>query len=292
MIVVEADDFDQTMNPGAAYYAELVYVTPDEYTWCQSHPGECNMYNNASYLQFSVAGTTNFSFTQVGSPMRMTPAFTAWPGATVQTIEPEAGIDGRAFIAYKVTGPVSGVYHYEYAIFNQNLDRGIQSFSVPMKLLPGGNGAGIDAAQNVGFHAPPQHPGFPNDGTQGDAGFSSTPWVSHITGFSIIWSCETFAENQNANAIRWGTLYHFRFDSTAPPQAAEATIGFFKTGSPITVVIQGPMPTGGPSPTPPFTPTPPPSPTPTATPTATPCVGSIFFEEDFDEAIGVASRVG
>ena len=35
------------------------------------------------------------------------------------------------FIAYKVTGPVAGVWHYEYAIYNQNLDRGIQSFSVP-----------------------------------------------------------------------------------------------------------------------------------------------------------------
>ncbi len=69
-------------------------------------------------------------------------------------------------------------------------------------------------------------------------------------------------------------------------------MGFFKTGSPITVAIQGPMPTGGPSPTPPFTPTPPPSPTPTATPTATPCVGSIFFEEDFDEVIPPALPPG
>ena len=56
------------------------------------------------------------------------------------------------------------------------------------------------------------------------------------------WSTETFAQNQNANAIRWGTMYNFRFDSNRPPQAASATIGFFKTGAPITVAIQAPAP--------------------------------------------------
>ena len=59
-------------------------------------------------------------------------AITAWTGATIKTIEPVPGTDGRAFIAYKVTGPVAGVWHYEYAVYNQNLDRAIQSFSVPL----------------------------------------------------------------------------------------------------------------------------------------------------------------
>ena len=51
---------------------------------------------------------------------------------------------------------------------------------------------------------------------------------------------ETLAQNPNANAIRWGTMYNFRFESDRPPQVANATIGFFKTGLPITVAIQGP----------------------------------------------------
>ena len=162
-MVVESADLNPTVNPGATYYAELVYVTPDEYAWCQTHPGECNMSNNASYLQYGVSGTTNFTFSQVGSPVRFVPAISVWPGATIKTIEPEPGVDGRAFLAYKVTGPVAGLYHYEYAIYNLNLDRGIQSFSVPRLLLPGA-GEGIGPEQNVGFHGPPQHPGFPNDG--------------------------------------------------------------------------------------------------------------------------------
>ena len=144
------------MNPGATYYAEIQYISPDEYAWCQTHPGQCNMYNNASYRQFNVSGTTSFSFSPAASVVRMAAAINAWPGATIHPIEPEPGIDGRAFIAYKVTNPSVGVWHYEYAIYNENLDRAIQSFSIP--------GCGITVS-NLGFHAPPNHPGFPNDGT-------------------------------------------------------------------------------------------------------------------------------
>ena len=86
------------------------------------------------------------------------------------------------------------------------------------------------------------HPGLANDGTAGDAGFSNAAWTPNQTASALSWSSETFAQNQNANAIRWGTLYNFRFDSNRPPQAANATIGFFKTGAPITVAIQGPTP--------------------------------------------------
>src|SRR4029079_13594853 len=106
-------------------------------------------------------------------------------------IEPAPGTDGRGFIAYKVTGPVAGIWHYEYAITNQNLDRAIQSFSVPL-------GCGI-AVSNLGFHAPLNHPGIANDGTQGSAGFSNAPWTSSQTSDALSWTSETFAQNQNAN---------------------------------------------------------------------------------------------
>ena len=233
-LLVEMDDLNTTMNPGATYYAEAQYVTPHEYVWCQAHAGQCNMYNNASYRRFNVSGTTSFSFSTVGSTVRMTAAITVWPGATINTIEPEPGVDGRAFLAYKVTNPSAGVWHYEYAINNQNLDRGIQSFSVPL-------GCGMTVS-NIGFHAPPNHPGIANDGTVGSAGYSNAAWAPSQTTTALSWSSETFGANANANALRWGTLYNFRFDSNRPPQAANATIAFFKNGSPITVAIQAPTP--------------------------------------------------
>jgi hypothetical protein len=232
--LVPATDLNTTMNPGATYYAEAQYVTPHEYAWCQAHAGQCNMYNNASYRQFSVNGTTSFTFSMIGATVRTIPAINAWTGATINTIEPEPGVDGRAFVAYKVTNPSAGVWHYEYAVNNQNLDRSIQSFSVPL-------GCGM-AVSNIGFHAPVNHPGIANDGTLNSAGYSNTAWTPNQTATSLSWSSETFAQNQNANAIRWGTLYNFRFDSNRPPQAANATIGFFKNGTPMTVAIQAPTP--------------------------------------------------
>jgi len=230
-VTVAMSGLDTTQNPGATYFAEGQYVTPHEYAWCQANPGQCNMYNNVSYRQFSVSGTTHFTFSPVGSTVQKNPAIFAWTGATINKIEPDAGNDGIAFVGYRVTNPSTGIWHYEYAIYNENLDRAIQSFAVP-------TGRRI---RNIGFHAPPQEPGWANDGTVGNTGYSSTPWTSVVTGGSLTWSCETLAQNPNANAIRWGTLYNFRFDSNRPPQAEFAVIGFFKTGVPITVPIQAPQ---------------------------------------------------
>ena len=263
-ILVNKTDLNTTMNAGATYYAEVAYDSPHEYAWCQAHPGQCNMYNNASYRRYNVSGTTSFTFSAAGTPVRMTPATGAWTGAISATIEPEPGVDGRAFVVYKVTGPVAGLWHYEYAIHNQNLDRSIQSFSVPL-------GSGITLS-NIEFHAPPNHPGFPNDGTVGNTGFSNAAWTPSQTASEMSWSTETLAQNPNANAIRYGTMYNFRFDSNRPPTAVNATVGFFKTGTPITVGIQGPSPDGGgatPTPTPSATATIAPSPTATATATVT-----------------------
>jgi len=246
-LLVESNDLNTALNPGATYYAEVQYLGPQEYAWCQTHPGECNMFNNVSYRRFNVSGTTSFTFTPAAATVHMSPALNAWAGATINSIEPEPGVDGRGFVAYKVTNPSAGVWHYEYAVYNMNLDRAIQFFTVPL-------GCGITVS-NVGFHAPPNHPGFPHDGTFGDAGFSNAPWTPTQTASALSWSSQTFAQNQNANAIRWGTLYNFRFDADQPPQATNAMIGFFKTGSPVLVAIQGPTCNAPPPPTPtPFPP--------------------------------------
>jgi len=235
-ILTEIADLNTSLNPGASYYAEGQYITPHEYVWCQANPGQCNMNNNVSYRRYNVTGTGSpFSFSAGGSTtQRMKAAVIAWTGSTQVTIQPDPANDGIGIVAYKVTNPSPGVWHYEYAVYNQNLDRGIQSFSVPV-------GTGVTLS-NIGFHAPPQHPGWANDGTVGNAGYSSAPWnQTEAAGFST-WNSDTFATNPNANAIRWGTLYNFRFDSNRPPQTMNATIGFFKTGAPINVQVQGPSP--------------------------------------------------
>ena len=261
-IRVNVADLNTTLNAGATYFAEAQYLDPLEYTWCQTHPGQCNMYNNASYHQFLVNGTTNFTFSPLGQTVRMEPAIKAWTGATVNQLEPDQGNDGVWFMGYKVTNPTNGVYHYEYALYNQNLDRSIQSFSVPL-------GAGANLS-NIGFHAPPQEPGWANDGTFNNQGYSSMPWTVTQNATSITWNTETFGQNQNANAIRFGTLYNFRFDADQPPQTTDATVGFFKTGPPMMVAIQAPGGGGTPTPTPTATATPTGTPRPTPSPRSRP----------------------
>lgn len=232
-ILTEISDLNTSLNAGATYYAEGQYVTPHEYVWCQANPGQCNMNNNVSYRRYSVSGTGSpFAFAAVGSTQRAKAAIVAWTGATLVQIQPDAANDGIGTVGYKVTNPSPGVWHYEYAVYNQNLDRAIQSFSVPV-------GAGVTVS-NIGFHAPPQHPGWTGDGTLNNAGYSSAAWAQTLGSGAMLWNSETFAQNQNANAIRWGTLYNFRFDSNRPPATMNATVGFFKTGAPITVQIQGP----------------------------------------------------
>lgn len=235
-ILVEVNDLNTSLNAGATYYAEAQYITPHEYVWCQANPGQCNMNNNVSYRRYNVTGTASpFSFPTGGfTTQRMKAAVTAWTGATLNTITPDPGNDGIGIVAYKVTNTSPGVWHYEYAIYNQNIDRAIQSFGVPV-------GAGATLS-NIGFHAPPQHPGWSGDGTLGNMGYSSAPWTQTQNAGTMTWSSETFTQNQNANAIRWGTMYNFRFDSDRPPQTTNATIGFFKTGAPITVAVQAPSP--------------------------------------------------
>ena len=101
------NDLNTTLNPGATYFAEAQYVTPHEYAWCQTHPGQCNQYNNASYRQFSVTGTNSpFSFSAVGSTVQMQPAIEAWAGATINQIEPDPGNDGIGLLGCKVTNPL------------------------------------------------------------------------------------------------------------------------------------------------------------------------------------------
>ncbi len=231
-VLVKVNDLNTTLNAGATYYAEGQYVTPHEYAHCQANPGQCNMNNNVSYRRYNVTGTTSFTFASVGATQRQKTALSAWTGATIVDIEPAKGLDGIGQVGYKIANPSPGVWHYEYAIYNQNMDRGVQSFSVPV-----GSGASLS---NVGFHAPPQHPAWTNDGTFNSLGYSSTPWGQSQANGAMTWNSETFAQNQNANAIRWGTMYNFRFDSTVSPTLVNTTVGFFKTGAPIVVQIQGP----------------------------------------------------
>lgn len=210
-------DLDPALNSGAVYFVEGQYVTPDD-------AAAGNKNNNASHRRVNVNGSgTNYdlSFTSGFSTVRTEPAIMAW-----QTAEPDVQVqivdipsDGRVYVAMKAI-PLGGTQRrFEFAVFNLSSDRGISSFSVA---LPGGATAG-----NLYFHDVNYHSGELQNGTD---------WTSSATAGSVSWTCtQTFAQNVNANAIRWSTMYNFAFETDVVPGAI--TLGIFKPGSPSTMAV-------------------------------------------------------
>lgn len=106
-----------------------------------------------------------------------------------------------------------------------NSDRAGGSFFVP---IPSGV-----IVLSSGFHDIDYHSG---DGL-GGVNYDGTDWAVTQPAGSLTWSTDSFAANPNANALRWDTLYNFRFVANAPPEAfpGAVTLGLFKPGTPAAI---------------------------------------------------------
>lgn len=205
---------------GAQYFVEGQYVTNDDATWG-------NQMNNASYRRVSV-NQSSFSVSVLGSTQREKAAINAWrehglgantPDPAVRIVNADVSGDGRFHVGYKVSRVDEDTWHYEYAIQNLNSHRSAGSVTIPLQ--------DVTDITNVQFHDVAYHSGEPYD---------NTDWSSTVTGSSVSWkSPATFDQNPNSNALRWGTLYNFRFDADVPPRTGELTIGLFRPGAPANV---------------------------------------------------------
>ena len=210
---------DTDINAGGQNFAEVHYITHDEPL--------ANRYNNASWREVNLSLTSiSGVFSGQASVHFLEPAIMAWqdvdPGVVIVPFEDTA--QGRFHLGYRVTDNGDGTWHYEYALHNMNSDRGANSFSVPIP-------AGV-VVTNMGFHDVDYHSGEP---------YLWGAWPVTIGGAQIEWSTLSEKENANANALRWGTLYNFRFDADQPPTPANIVIGHFKNGGQMTVLAQGPL---------------------------------------------------
>lgn len=221
-------DCDPATYPGALYFVSSMYVQPQD-------AANGNDNNNESYRRVTLSGST---MALTGTTQRTSPAIFAWrdhgggagiPDANVSLVSIDVPGDGRFWVASKATSLGGGQWHYEFAIQNLNSDRSGQAFSVP---LPAGA-----VVTNVGFRDVDYHSGEP---------YSLTDWTSSVTGSAVSWATQTFAQNANANALRWDTIYTFRFDCNIPPAGVPGTISLFKSGSPASVsgTVNGPSPDG------------------------------------------------
>jgi hypothetical protein len=209
-------------NPGARYFIEGHYIASDDASAGNGH-------NNVSHMEVRVTQDASGNFviaTANPSPrptVRETPAIRAWPYAEF-TVHDASSEDGQIIVAHKTVRLSRTKYRYEYAVYNMNSERGVQSFSIPVGNAP---------VANVGFSAVLSH---------GEA-WENDPWQSSVANGRVTWSTKPFQQSENANAIRWGTTYNFWFEADAAPTRADAELARFKPGSSpagISVDVQAP----------------------------------------------------
>jgi len=234
-IQVAESALDPALNAGSLYFAEGHYVAADD-----AAAGNAN--NNASYRQFNVGSYLNGSWTLniFGATFQQKHAIHAWrdhglgagvpdPDVIIQNIDVPG--DGRFIVAYKVSDNGNGTWHYEFAVLNQNVERAGRSWHIPVP-----EGVNItNQGQTIINH----HSGEP---------YSTAPWTMSAPSGGLLWNTQTFDANANANALRWSTMFNFRFDADQPPVAGFATLGLFKPGVSGDLSIAVPVPAAPPPP--------------------------------------------
>jgi hypothetical protein len=204
-------DLDPVLHPTALFFYEGHTVAADD-------AAAGNGLNNLSYRQVLVSAPT-FNMVHTGPTVAGQPALHAWKALDPEVrLEPaDVAQDGRFWVASRATDAGGGLWHYEYAIHNLSSHRSAASVTVP---LP----AGVEVS-NVGFHDVDYHSGEAYDGTD---------WSTSV-GSSVVWETSAFDVDPSANALRWGTVYNFRFDAAAPPGGGALTIGLYRPGNPDSV---------------------------------------------------------
>jgi len=217
---VHDDDLDPALHPGARYFLEGQYVAADDATAGNHH-------NNASYREVLVlpAGDS-FNLIVVGATRVGDPAILAWPEADPEVVTTVVDVpgDGRFHVASRAADLGDGRWRYEYAVHNLDSDRAAMSVRVPVPF-----GAIVTGA---GFHDVDYHSGEPYDGTDWQVAVGSGADEN-----AIVWATESFDVNPDANALRWGTLYNFRFVADAPPTVGALKLGLFEPGTPAVVSV-------------------------------------------------------
>ena len=221
---VRIADLDPGLHPDALYFIEGQNVSQDDAT------GGGVRHNNPSWRQVLVVSPT-LDLQTTGATVRELPAIHAWAAHDPEVVLEAVDVpgDGRFFVASRATPLGGGTWHYEYAIHNLDSHRSAMSVGVP---IPHGVTVG-----GIGFHDVDYHSGEPFDGTDWGATVDSASIPN-----AVRWATQSVAEDPDANALRWGTLYNFRFDADVPPSAGEIVLGLFRTGTPGEVAASAVVP--------------------------------------------------
>jgi hypothetical protein len=234
-IKAKLNELEASNTTTIRYFVDAQYIAADD-------AAAGNDDNNTSYreVSMSVTGTppnvTNSSIAlTAATTVREQVALYAWkaidPAVTITVMDiPGASLGTeRVYVGSKATQINATTWHYEYAVYNQNSDRSIGSFSVPVA-------AGVTVT-NAGFRDVDYNDG---DGI-GNVNISGEDWRFTRSTNAATWNTDAFASNANGNAIRWGTMYNFRFDANvAPGPNSNVTLGLWKTAGSANGLAQVP----------------------------------------------------
>lgn len=165
---------------GASYYSQAQLVIKGEPV--------ANRGNNLCARPITITGNGSGWSTGPLGVSSFGSVLTLWQGATTD-VGGNGNDDGCFLVAAKVTGPVAGVWHYEYAVHNLDNSRGGAVIRIP-----------VDAAATV-----------TNAGFRDIDGNALNDWTFARSATEI-----TFAAAAN-NAIEWNTFYNCWFDCSVAP---------------------------------------------------------------------------
>ena len=165
--------------PDSDFYYQGYYVVRGE--------PEANRENNLRSRDLHVAFDGEWVLTD-GDEESPGTVLSRWSGASISS-NTNGDDDGRVYLAARVTGPVNGLYHYEYAVHNRDADRGVGELRIP--LCPQSSLSGV---------------GFRDIDT--DAG---NDWDIARAPSALVFSTAL-------NPVRWNSIYNFWFDSDAAPE--------------------------------------------------------------------------
>ena len=127
--------------------------------------------------------------------------------------------DGSFVVAVVVTGPVGGMYHYEYAIHNVDNNRGGASLRIP-----------VDANATVA-----------NFGFRDIDGDPLNDWTAARVGTEI-----AFSASAN-NALNWNSIYNCWFDCSVAPSNGSVRVDEARLGNGLlTISVPARVPSGVP----------------------------------------------
>jgi hypothetical protein len=125
-----------------------------------------------------------------------------WSGATTAKAG-NGSDDGRFLVAVKVTGPVDGMWHYEYAVHNLDNHRGGAALRIPV--------CATARVENLGFHDIDSN--------------ALNDWTPVRVGDSLEFQATA------GNPLDWNTFYNVWFDSDAAPVTGTVEIDGARPGA-------------------------------------------------------------